>query len=505
MPRLLVIGVDGMDFAITQQLMAAGRLPHLTALATRGAWGPLRSTTPPVTPCAWSTIMTGKNPGQHGIFDFLAGAATDPVAARRRATTIWETLSRTGWRVGTFNVPTTYPPQPLSAFQVSGFDAPAFGPSMACPDRAYDALWSTVGDYDVFPVSILSPEGDPAALRQHIDLPLLGTRALLSQFACDVYMVSFQVLDWLQHARLGKEMPPGSGGPLDLNGSVAECYALVDDRIGSLLDEWTTPQTTVAVVSDHGAAVVDCLVNLERLFLDAGFMTYETSKAGERKLRWRRLRSRAMLGAWNILKTALPGVARRLQPVALRVRGWAATYQTSLAVDWGRSVAVPSGSFGQIRLNIRGRDPWGILDPGEAHILRQRVWDLLSALRDPRTGEPVYACSAAVEDIYQGPCVSQGPDLIALPASERYLSLSGRTGAPAVPLLDARGVVVPFHPPSGWHSMDGVVILAGPDIAGGARINGASVADIAPTLLHLLGETVPGDMDGIPLKCGPDG
>lgn len=494
-----------MDFAITRQLMAAGRLPHLSALASRGAWGPLRSTTPPVTPCAWSTIMTGKNPGKHGIFDFLAGTAADPVASRRRATTIWTKLSGAGWRVGTFNVPTTYPPQPLSGFQVAGFDAPAFGPSMAWPERAYDALWAAVGDYEVFPTSILTPEGDPTAVGQHADLPLLGTRALLSRFPCDLYMVSFQVVDWVQHARLGTEAPAGAGGLLDLDGRVAECYALVDARVGSLLEEWTTDHTTVAVVSDHGGASVDCLVNLERLFLDAGLMAYEANKGGGHRWRLRRLRTRAMLAAWDVAKRALPGVARRLQPLALRVRGRAATYQNSLAVDWSRSVAVPSGSFGQIRLNIRGRDPNGVLEPDEAPRLRQRICDLLGALKDPRTGERVYERVAAAEKLYRGECVAQGPDLIAIPASERYLSLSGRTGAPAVPLLDARGVVVPFHPPSGWHSMDGVVVLAGPDVAEGVRLAGASAVDVAPTLLQLLGEPVPADMDGVPLRYGTAG
>lgn len=504
-PRLLVIGIDGMDFALTGQLMAAGRLPHLAALAARGAWGPLRSTTPPVTPCAWSTIMTGRNPGKHGIFDFLTGSAVNPVPAPRCAPTIWESLSAAGWRVGTFNVPATYPPQPLSAFQIAGFDAPVFGPTMAWPERAYDTLRAAVGDYDVFPTSIFTPEGDPAAVRQHVDLPLLGTRALLSQFPCDIYMVSFQIVDWVQHTGLGEQMPPGAGGHLDPDGSVAECYALVDDRVGALLREWTTEETTVAVVSDHGAAAVDCLVNLERLFLDADLMAYETSRGGARRWRLRRLRNRALLGAWNMLKRFGPGVARRLQPLARRVRGRAAAYQSSLAVDWSRSRAVPCGSFGQIRLNIRGRDPYGIVEPSEVDSLRQQVCGLLSALRDPRTGEPVYARIAAAEDIYHGPYVSQGPDLIAIPASERYLSLSGRTGAPAVPLLDARGVVVPFHPPSGWHSMNGVLMLAGPTIAAGTRLGGADVTDVAPTLLQILGEPVPSDMDGKPLECAATG
>ena len=273
-PHLLVIGIDGMDFRISSQLLAAGRLPNLSALAARGAWGPLQSTVPPVTPCAWTTLMTGKNPGKHGIFEFTTEAFPQAVASRRRVMTVWRALSREGLRVGTFNLPTTYPPEQLSSFQVSGFDAPAFGADIAWPQEAVGVLEAAIGRYELFPVSILAPEGDAAAAQQHVDLPLLGTRALLTALPCDVYMVSFQVVDWVQHARLGGELPAGGSADLQPDGVVARTYAQVDDRIGSLLSEWASDETTVLVVSDHGGASADRLVNLERLFLDDGLMAY---------------------------------------------------------------------------------------------------------------------------------------------------------------------------------------------------------------------------------------
>ncbi len=263
-PRLLIIGIDGADYQVTRSLMDGGALPNLHRLRQEGAFSVLRSTIPPLTPAAWTTLMTGKNPGSHGVFEWmpLAGEPRNvPVAAQRRAATVWHMLSAAGLTVGTFNVPATYPPEPLSGFQVAGFDAPAFRSDMAAPARAFELLQQRLGEYELFPRSIQQPASDREAVRRHVDLPRDGTNVLLRAFPCDVYMVTFQVVDWVQHGHLGR---PESG---DL---VPQTYELVDERIGDILSTWRGPETAVLVASDHGATVADRLVNLEKLFLDHG-------------------------------------------------------------------------------------------------------------------------------------------------------------------------------------------------------------------------------------------
>jgi predicted AlkP superfamily phosphohydrolase/phosphomutase len=498
-PHLLVIGVDGMDFRISSQLLAAGQLPNLAALVARGAWGPLQSTVPPVTHCAWSTLMTGKNPGKHGIFDFATEAFPQTIASRRRAMTVWQALSREGLRVGTFNLPTTYPPEQLSSFQVSGLGAPAFAADIAYPREAFEVLAGAVGSYDPFPVSIQTPKGDAAAVQQHLDVPLLGTRALLTALPCDVYMVSFQVVDWVQHARLGAELPAGGSGSLQPGGVVAQTYARVDERIGDLLREWTSDQTTVLVVSDHGGASADRLVNLERLFLDDGLMAYAHATGGdERSLSRRRSHAAKVWGVWQALRKAVPWVTRVLRPLTRRLQGRVAAYQDDLAVDWSQTVAAPWGRFGGVRLNLRGRDEGGIVVPGETEEIVARVKASLAKLTDPTTGAPVYREVLSREELYTGEYVSRGPDLVAISTEERYLTMSGRTGAATLPLLDVRRAVE-VYPPSGWHSSQGVVMMAGAAIEPGTLLEGADIVDVTPTILYLLGQPVPRDMDGAPI------
>ena len=129
-PRLLIVGLDAATFDLICPWIEEGKLPNLAALMKNGAWGRLASILPPITPPAWTSFMTGKNPGKHGIFHFLgAHPGTYNLsylnAASRRAKTIWRMLSNVGYTVGTMNIPFTYPPEHLNGFQISGMDTPS--------------------------------------------------------------------------------------------------------------------------------------------------------------------------------------------------------------------------------------------------------------------------------------------------------------------------------------------------------------------------------------------
>ena len=75
--RIVVLAFDGVDAGIVQTMMAAGRLPNLTALKTRGGFSPLTPPVPPQTPVSWTSFSTGLDPGGHQIFDFLKRDPSD--------------------------------------------------------------------------------------------------------------------------------------------------------------------------------------------------------------------------------------------------------------------------------------------------------------------------------------------------------------------------------------------------------------------------------------------
>ena len=127
--RVLVLGLDGTALAVLRPLAAAGRLPHLARWLDTGVALPLRSTVPPMSFPAWSTFQTGRDPGDHGLFDFTQKV---PGAYRVRFTnardrageSLFGAVSRAGGSVLALGMPATFPPEPVRGLLVSGFDAP---------------------------------------------------------------------------------------------------------------------------------------------------------------------------------------------------------------------------------------------------------------------------------------------------------------------------------------------------------------------------------------------
>ena len=137
---LLVIGLDGATHRLVDPLLAAGEMPELARLMAAGCHGVLRSTFPPLTPPAWSSFMTGKNPGKHGVMGFR-GRPTgyqsgDWISSRNvRARTLWDIVGEAGKTVGAINVVPSYPVRPVNGFMVACMMAPPGARSSACDVR----------------------------------------------------------------------------------------------------------------------------------------------------------------------------------------------------------------------------------------------------------------------------------------------------------------------------------------------------------------------------------
>jgi predicted AlkP superfamily phosphohydrolase/phosphomutase len=160
-------------------------------------------------------------------------------------------------------------------------------------------------------------------------------------------------------------------------------------------------------------------------------------------------------------------------------------------VDWSRTKAYSLGNVGQIFLNVRGREPQGTVEPGaEYEALRDEIIAQLKTLRDPRTGEPVVEQIYRREEIYTGPAFERAADILFIPTRMEYFGFGEyEFGSNQVIEAMKRGI-------SGTHRMNGVLMLYGKPIQPGMVVSGASLYDLAPTILHLMGEGVPTDMDG---------
>lgn len=497
--KLLVFGLDGADYRLTKDWLSAGHLPHLASLARRGCFGPLATIQPPITPAAWTSLLTGKNPGKHGVYSFhrlWTDSDSLLLAPPSRAVSVFRILEAAGLRTGVLNFPWTYPPEPLQGFVVSGVGAPQLDRTSGHPEGIVEDLLAAVGPYDIWPTNVLAEERfDQRVLAQQVKLVTQGALALLRRVPCRALFCASMFPDVVQHSFFGNRSPLTTSGER-LADAILHAYERMDAALGFLLGEACDEDTTVLVVSDHGGVSADRLVNLEQLFMDRGYLVRRPVEARSGDALRRGL-ARPALALWRAAKAALPGfLVKALRGTARKAREELAHGFASLAVDWLWTVAAPWSAYGTIRLNVRGRDPQGIVPPGDYLKVRGEIAEYLASLRDPGDGQPVFSSIRTQEELFHGPYTQEGPDLQLESREWRYIMPTQRH-IEAMPLLEVQlEPIARLEKPWGNHGPQGILAMAGPGVAPHAAVMTASLLDVAPTLLALLDAPVPTDMDG---------
>jgi len=118
-PRVIVIGVNGMELDIIRPLVLRGQLPNLASVINRGAYGKLKTVSAPNCPRVYSTLFTSTNPEEHGVTGFLVGGITANTNMLKQEP-IWSILSSNQVTVGMANVPATFPVMPVNGYMISG-------------------------------------------------------------------------------------------------------------------------------------------------------------------------------------------------------------------------------------------------------------------------------------------------------------------------------------------------------------------------------------------------
>lgn len=494
---LLTLGLDGADWSILDALIEADKLPHLAALRERSQYGLLRSTIRPESSIAWATFATGVDAGRHGVFSFSAqhpgSYETNLVtSADVRFPAFWQTAAAAGKRVALLNVPMTYPPQPLpGGVNVAGMLAPNVRSPFVWPPELRQPLLDAAPGYTV----ALDRTG--LSLRRFIAESTRSIRArtaaacwLARQGAWDALVVVYTETDRLQHYCLhliDPQHPRHDSNETTLSREFVAAYQALDAGIGQLLS-LAGPEATVIVLSDHGFAACARSFRPNVWLEQQGLLTLKSDAGRPAPDLWQRLRGHAGLRS---VKQSLPVVQNWRRPP---------TPDAGLAaVDWPATAAVFSPTGG-IRFNIRGREPQGLLTPDEAETLAAELERKLLILVDPVTGHPAIAAVHRRQTLYHGPYLDLAPDLIIEPVRRhanprRVFMLSFDFGG------DVFGESGDL---TGNHTLEGVFMAAGPDIAPGV-LHGAALVDTAPTILHLLGLSVPADLDGSALPLlGPN-
>jgi len=507
--KVMVLGVDGATLDLILPWAEAGLLPTFARLMRQGSWGVLRSVVPPVSPTAWSSFLTGTNPGRHGVYDFIGRRPRTyenqlANASYRSGASLWGLLSQAGRRVTVFNVPLTYPVEPVNGLFVSGLMTPADATDATWPPELLDDIRRAVPEFNFSPPGAFSP-GEEARFVQAIadlnETTRQVARYLLTRQPWDFFMAVFMGADIICHF-LWKQM--AEARPAHLADAVQNCYRQIDAALGELI-EIAGPETHLIVMSDHGFGPLERQIHLNSWLLERGYLALKSEPA---------TRFRSLLYRLGITRMALSELLRRLglgerlrragRYEELRRAGLGVRQQrtgllrelvrrvflTMSDVDWSRTRLFSIGFAGPLYVNLKGRDPHGIVAPGaEYEALLAQVTADLRALRDPQSGEPLIGPIYRREELYQGPRADEAPDLILMPRDEK--------NAPTGMLeFASRRWLTPVPERTGTHRMDGILFLAGPGIRPGVHLDDSSIVDVAPTVLALLGQPIPTTMDG---------
>src|SRR6266705_3493427 len=149
-PRVMIVGLDAATWDLIRPWLAEGHMPNLARLTSEGTYGKFQSVMPPITPPAWTSFTTGKNPGKHGIFHFMEAkpdsyALSYTNASSRRSRTVWKILNDAGFTTGTTNIPFTYPPEHLKGYQMAGMDTPSAKSPFVYPPELREELEKLLG------------------------------------------------------------------------------------------------------------------------------------------------------------------------------------------------------------------------------------------------------------------------------------------------------------------------------------------------------------------------
>ncbi len=496
MTKLLIIGLDGATFDLIKPWAAQGKLPTLAKLMQTGVTGNLESTLPPVTSPAWPTFMTGKNPGKHGVFDFIrprAGTFDMVNASQIKSKLLWEILSEAGYSVGVLNVPITYPPRPVNGYMIPGLLSPDQGKTVYPADllKPYEA---ELGKYRLTP-NVQYKAGNEAEfiadLHDLIDTQLRYALRLMQDHPTDVVMLHFLATDNGSHAlwRFMDKTHPRHDPALaaQYGDALQKVYQHLDEAIAKLQSSLVTHQVTTIIMSDHGFGPLHRTINLNILFLEKGLMRLKRNFSTQ--VRWFAFRNGLTPAtAYKILsKLGLQNITAKVSRKARNeVVGKFLSFED---VDWSQTTAYSMGHVGQIYLNAQGREPHGIITPDRYVAARQQVIDALNTLTDPVTGKSLVDRIIPREEAAHGPYADQGADL--------HLILDGyRTIAFPLFATEGRVLTPQIRGDSGCHRLHGIFIGQGAAFEQDTTIDGARIIDLAPTILHILGQPVPEDMDG---------
>jgi predicted AlkP superfamily phosphohydrolase/phosphomutase len=498
-----MIGIDAAELKLIKRWMDEGHLPNLRAMRERGAFGPMTSTASWLVGSPWPSFYTGTSPAEHGMYHYLIWrpermAHERPSSEWMPLQPFWRNIAAADRRVVAIDVPLAYAPKAFPGVEVSGWAThEILEPPASHPPKLMDWIYQKFGKppFDneetyLLPANRLLQVRDQCVRTTRL-VGELGV-AMMKKEPWDLFLICFAATHRGGHQLWDRTNMAGAASFSEsqaLQNALRDVYVACDAAVGRLVEQ-AGRHATVLVYSLHGMGSNVSRADVLREMLARVLANQRSSDAPVLKPRLAdRLRALLPIRLRSWIKNRLP----------IAVQDRLTLFWRSGGTDWRFTRAFPAfcDLDGYIRINLRGREVAGVVEPGyEYEQLCAQIEQGLNTFVDQDTGEPVVDGIARIDDLYPvGRMRRYLPDLMIRwsprPAAEHRCIVSPRYGAIRWP--------TPGHHPqgrSGNHWPDGFLMAAGANIAPGTSIEQAHVLDLAPTAYDLLGLPVPAHFQG---------
>ncbi|HDS09500.1 MAG TPA: phosphodiesterase [Firmicutes bacterium] len=454
--------IIGLDCATPQILFDEYRdcFPVLSSLLDKGTWGELNSTIPAITVPAWSCMMSGRDPGELGFYGFrnrkdrsydkLIFANSSFVKYNR----VWDYLTEIGKQSIVIGVPQTYPPSKVNGYLAASFLTPDINSNYTYPPEFKEEIKKVTDGY-MIDVEDFRTEEKSRLLNDIYKMTgkrfRLVNHMLDTRKDWDFFMFVEMGVDrihhgfWKYHDRNHPKYEPGN----PFENSIIDYYKYLDTEIGSLINK-LDDDTIVIVISDHGAQTMIGGICLNEWLYENGYLKFEE----------------------------YPVEPVRIEKVKIR---WNETKA------WGFG-----GYYGRIFLNVKDREPEGVIAPGDYEKVRDELKAAFETMKDEE-GNLLGTKVFKPEDIYRK-VNGIAPDLFIYFGDLRWRSV-GTVGLKSVYTYEND-----TGPDDANHAQNGIVILFDPKKKGTGRSENLDIMDITPTLLDYFGLNIPTDLQGKKIK-----
>ena len=504
MNRVLVLALDMGDGELIRHWSGQGHLPYFRSLISSGTWIDLESTAQVLHTSTWPTFATGVHPGKHGVYfpyqprpgyQLAQYVQADQYGVR----TFWHFCGQQGRNCIVYDVPETFPEPAFDGRAIFDWGTWAwYGTPCAQPSALLKELKTRFGRYPLgFEAKRLGARMPDAAVMERgllrsVEYKCVTANWLLQREAWNLAVVGFCESHPAGHYLWPADVDDLGSAERDEMAPLLRFYVALDRALGALADPFMA-DTTLLVVSGDGVCANRCAwyllpAVLERLSYTCPIVANENGRG-------------APLSLVGRAKSLLSPRARRrvanLLPWWLRDR-LGAREQTE-NIDWSktRAFTLPTDLEGCIRINLKGREPQGIVEPGGPYEeLCEEIRAKLLELTNPSDGAPAVRHVWIRNKVFPGDRQEQLPDLIVTwnnktpfksVGSPRFGSIKGDNADPR----------------PGTHSASGFLLAAGAGIPSGIQGAGRLV-DVAPTAMRLLDCVLPDHLDGAPLSILTD-